>query len=137
MKKNLTRQRAPRRKGISILELAIILPVFMILFAGLVNATSLMFAKQSLRIACYEGCRVGVVPGADAENVQAQVMEILSARRIQDYNIQLFPSDPADLGEGDYFMVRVTATTASNLPIPWMAIGTGQMESEVAMMAQL
>ncbi len=132
--KNRTRNKD--RNGIAILELAIILPVFMILFVGLVNATTLMFAKQSLRIACYEGCRVGVVPGADSENVQAQVLEILNARRIQDYTIQMTPANPADLAQGEYFTVRVTATTSSNLPIPWMAIGTGQMESEVAMMAQ-
>lgn len=135
-KEKLNSRKRRLRRGVAIVELAVVIPLLLVIFLGLINATTLMFAKQSLRIACYEGCRVGIVPGARPDNIQAQVQLILDARRIQDYTIVTTPSDPSTMSRGDFFTVRVTCSTASNLPIPWMGIGLGDMESEVAMMAE-
>lgn len=103
-----------RRRGTAAVELAVSLPVLVILALGTVETCGMLFLGQSLKIASYEGARVGVVPKAEAGNVVFQCESILDSRSIDSYQIQLTPGDPASLDEGQDFVVTVTANYGPN-----------------------
>jgi Flp pilus assembly protein TadG len=106
--------RRPRRAGAAIVELAICLPVLVMVSLAAVEACGLIYLKQSLKIAAYEGARVGVVPGAKAADVQSQCNLILDARKVRQYAVEFTPSQstqPADTGA---LRVTVSAPAAAN-----------------------
>ena len=74
----------------------------------------MIYLKQSLKIAAYEGSRVGLVDGADTGNVLAQADLILENRRIQQYEVNLEPSSLSSLNSGDFLRVSVSAPCVPN-----------------------
>ncbi len=101
-------------KGSSLIELALCLPVLVLLVLGTVEICSIMHLKQGLKLAAYEAARIGLVPTATSENVIAQADLLLEGRNIKDYSITTQPSDPTSVGYGDLFTVTVSAASDSN-----------------------
>lgn len=65
------------RKGLATVELAVCLPVLLILVFGSIECTSAIFLKQRLQAAAYEGARKVIVPGKvsqDAVNAAGNVL---------------------------------------------------------------
>lgn len=102
------------RNGTAATELAVALPVLVILAFGTIEICGMLFMGQSLKIASYEGARVGVVPKAEATNVVFQCESILDSRGITGYDVQLTPGDPGSLDEGQDFRVTITADYGPN-----------------------
>lgn len=70
------------RSGAAAVELAISLPVLVMLLFGTIETCTMIFLQQSLEIAAYEGARVAILPKVQASDVEATVNQILSARRV-------------------------------------------------------
>lgn len=102
------------RQGAAVVELALCLPLVLFLTFATVEACHFIHLKQSLKIAAFEGVRVGIVRGANASNVQAQCQLFLDARNVNEYSLQLTPVNPASVPAGDYFRVAVSAPYSSN-----------------------
>ena len=102
------------RVGAAVVELAICLPLLVMISLATVEACAMIYLKQSLKIAAYEGSRVGLVDGADTENVLAQADLILENRRIQQYEVDLEPGSLASLDSGDFLRVSVNAPCVPN-----------------------
>lgn len=113
-KKNRSSQRAQRKLGAAIVELALCLPVVLLLTFATVEACHFIHLKQSLKVAAFEGVRVGIVRGADASNVQAQCQLFLDSRGVNEYSLDFAPANPASVPEGDYFRVTVSAPCSAN-----------------------
>ena len=79
----MSRETRNPRRGVAAVEFALLLPVFVLLVLGTIEATSMIFLQQSLEIAAYEGARIGLVPGSTAGNVEGAVLQILDARNVQ------------------------------------------------------
>ena len=47
------------------------LPIIVLLVIGTIEACSMVFLKQSLAIAAYEGARTAIIPGATKAQVEA------------------------------------------------------------------
>lgn len=107
-------KRGNRRTGASIVELAVCLPLLTVLTLGTIEACSMLYLKQTLKIAAYEGARVGLVPEANSTNVQLQVDGILSGRGIANSTVTLTPANIKSLEPGDFFRVEVSAPCGSN-----------------------
>jgi Flp pilus assembly protein TadG len=106
-------KRRPRR-GAALVELAICLPLIVLITLATIEANSMLYLKQGLKIAAFEGCRVGLVPNAISGNVEGQVAVILDGRRIVGYTIATSPADVSALNRGDFFRVTVSAACSSN-----------------------
>lgn len=102
------------RKGSAVVELSVCLPLLILIALATIEACGMIYLKQSLKIAAYEGSRVGLVDGAEVGNVLAQADLILANRNVQLYNVALIPGDPAALAPGDYLRVSVTAPCEAN-----------------------
>ena len=124
------------RNGAAITELAIILPVFVLILIGTIEVTSMIFLRQSLEIAAYEATRVALVPGSDEGNVQAAADGILSGRRVVDSVISVTPSDFETQPYGTPITVEITADCEKNsLFASWFYQGR-ELTSRVTMMKE-
>src|SRR5687768_4404197 len=89
--------RRRKRGGVAAAELAVCLPVVVLLVIATIEACSAVFLKQSLTVAAYEGVRTALVEGATVGTVQAKCNQILSDRRIEGATVQVQPADIASL----------------------------------------
>lgn len=102
------------RSAAAVVELSVCLPLLVFIALATIEACAMIYLKQSLKIAAYESSRVGVVEGANSDNVNAQADLILATRNVSGYTIAMVPSDPASLQSGDYFRVSVSAPCVAN-----------------------
>jgi Flp pilus assembly protein TadG len=102
------------RRGAAAAEAAICLPVLLLIALGAIQAASMIFAKQALTAAAYEGARVAIGVDATPTEVEAACQHILTERGIVDSSITIDPIDPANAAVGSYITVSATAPSDSN-----------------------
>jgi Flp pilus assembly protein TadG len=109
--------RRSRRRGVAASELAVCLPVIVLLVLAMIEACTMIFLKQSLTVAAYEGARTALDPAAVAADVQAAADGVLADRRVQRANVTIRPTNFATLAPGEYIEVTVSAPTDPNSTI--------------------
>ena len=107
-----------KRRGVAAAELAVCLPVVVLLVIGTLEACSALFLKQSLTVAAYEGVRTALEEGATTTTVQAACNQVLTDRKIQGAKITITPSNIAALNPGDFIDVTVSAPCSPNSLVP-------------------
>lgn len=80
--RQLTRTRKSRQAAATV-ELAICLPVVLTIAFGTIDICSVLFLKESLTIAAYEGARAGMPQGGTNAIASAKVFSILQERGIK------------------------------------------------------
>lgn len=73
------RTRARGEAGSELIELAIVLPILLLVFAAIIDFGFLFQRFETLTNAAREGARVGALPGYSAADVQARVNAYLAA----------------------------------------------------------
>ncbi|HAC89792.1 MAG TPA: pilus assembly protein TadE [Planctomycetaceae bacterium] len=120
------------RRAVAVSELAITLPILVLIVLGTIEVCSMIFLQQGLRISAYEGARVALVPVSDSGNVQAACQQVLDDRRISSGSISVQPSNLDQQPYGSIVQVTVTAPCSDNsLFAPFLFTGrtlTGQMQ---------
>ena len=106
------------RQGAAVAELAVCLPAIVLLALGAIECTSMIFLRQSLHVAAYEGVRVAIQPDTDSAAVIARCNEVLTERNINDSNIALNPGETGDAARGVPVTVSVTAACGTNSILP-------------------
>jgi Flp pilus assembly protein TadG len=114
----LRSNRKRNRLGVAAAELAVCLPIIVLLVVATIEACSMVFLKQSLTVAAYEGVRTAIMPNATEAQVKAACNQILADRRIDGGVVTIKPSNIAALNQGDYVDVTVTAPCGSNTIVP-------------------
>ncbi len=105
-------------RGVAAAELAVCLPIVVLLVLATIEACSAMFLKQSLTVAAYEGVRTAIEQGASATTVQAACDQILADRHIQNAKVTISTGNIAALNPGDFVDVTVSAPCAANSLVP-------------------
>lgn len=132
---NIRKRKTRERKGAAVVELAICLPVLVLLAVGTISANSMIFFKQALKITAYEGARVSLIVGSSTPQVVAQCEGILLQRRIRNAKVSVTP-DVESAAAGEIITVSVEAPCADNGLIAAMFF-SGQVYSEsVSMMKE-
>ncbi|MCA9036811.1 MAG: pilus assembly protein [Planctomycetaceae bacterium] len=75
--RNPRRFRFRDRKGAAIVELAAVLPVFMMTLIGIIEFGRAMSVSQMLNAAAREGCRQAILDGSTNANVTADVRDLV------------------------------------------------------------
>ena len=104
----------PARRGTAATELAVCLPILLVLIIGTIEACSMVYLKQSLSVAAYEGVRVSVSPKGDTAAVVTAVNRILTARNVNSPTITVSPADFATQPAETWVSVRVSAPANAN-----------------------
>lgn len=140
-----------RRSGAAAVELALSLPVLLLLLFGTIESCTMIFLQQSLEIAAYEGARVAILPKVNATDVQATVNEILTTRRVRDATVRIsllqysesggewenldFPNHQ-DAPYGTFIRLDVAAPCRSNAVFNLQFFGERQLTGSVAFMKE-
>ncbi|TWU44029.1 TadE-like protein [Novipirellula aureliae] len=101
-------------RGVAVLELAICLPILLTLTFATIEVCTMLHLRQKIKVAAYEGARVGITPESTSSKVSYHCETLLDSQSVYGYTISMQPSNPKDLQEGDYFRVTVDAAFAPN-----------------------
>ena len=105
-----------RRVGAVAVEFALILPLLLLCLFTFYELSRASMIRHTTESAAYEGARVGIVPGATAEQIEDQVAFILSSVGVEDFNVNIEQNRPAG---GTKQKVRVSVS------VPYSATVTG------------
>ncbi len=108
--------RGNHRNGVAAVEFAMTAPLlFMLLYAALELGHANM-AFNSIEAACYEGARVGIVPGAKAIECQQAAERLLGVARIRGASVTVTPASLTTTTPS--VQVRISVPYASTAIIP-------------------
>jgi Flp pilus assembly protein TadG len=110
--------RRKKSRGVAAAELAVCLPVVVLLVIATIESCSALFLKQSLTVAAYEGIRAAIDKGGTAATVQARCDQILKDRKVQGSQVTVTPSNIPALQPGQFVNVTVSAPCAPNSVVP-------------------
>jgi Flp pilus assembly protein TadG len=103
-----------RRHGVAATEFAVCLPIIVLLVLGTIEACSMVFLKQALAVAAYEGARTAIIPGATVDQVKAASLQVLKDRKIDGGVVTVKPTNIDALNPGDFVDVTVSAPCNAN-----------------------
>jgi Flp pilus assembly protein TadG len=106
------------RGGVAAAEFAVCLPVIVLLVLAMIESCTMIFLKQSLTVAAYEGVRTALEQDTVATDVRRTSQQILTERRVRGGTITISPNNFQNLPVGEYIVVTVTAPADLNSVIP-------------------
>jgi len=130
------RRSARRTRGVAAAELAVCLPVVVLLVIATIEACSAIFLKQSLTVAAYEGVRTALEEAGTSGAVQAACNQILTDRKVRGAQVTLRPANVAALQPGDYIDVTVTAPCDANSLVPTAFYRGRSLSATASMMVE-
>lgn len=105
------------RSGSATVELAICLPVILLVVAGAIEGANFAFLRQTLAQSAYEGIKVAVRRNSNSSDGLAAARTIVQQRNVQGVTFQFQP-DPAAVSPGAPVTLIVTAPGDSNSQFP-------------------
>lgn len=129
-------RRLSKRRGVATVEFAFCVPVFIALTVGTIDLCSMLFLKESITLAAYEGARVGVGRGRTNDDVRNRVHAFLDERDI-DYNastaVQFSNTNFNNAETLENVTTTVFVPLAGNLLIPSAMFATGNLQADVTL----
>lgn len=107
--------RRRRARGASVLEMALVLPVLLMLSLGVVDYGYYFFVKNTVQGAASAGVRAASTPGATNASVTSIISSMMTAAGLQNsgYTVTLTPSDVSTATDGQSVTVTITCTWAN------------------------
>jgi hypothetical protein len=128
--------RCRHRRGLAVVELALCLPILILILLATVETCVMLQLRQNLAVTAYEGARLGILPGVDGSVVQLQCQMLLDDRQINGYTIMMDPADPNTMNVGDPFQVTVAVDCAANSVFGGMMFQGKTLSESVVMRAE-
>jgi Flp pilus assembly protein TadG len=104
-----------KRRGTATVELAICLPLIVIITFGSIEITNMIFLQQRLTAAAYEGARKATTPGKNSIDATTAANSILTQFSISGGTVAITPAVTATTPVGTQVKVTVTAPISANL----------------------
>jgi Flp pilus assembly protein TadG len=102
------------RQGLAVVELAICLPLMVMLTFGAIEAANAIYLKQTLVTAAYEAARTATALGATQADGEARYSEIVTSVGMKGAAITFTPNITTNTASGTAIRVTVTAPADSN-----------------------
>ncbi|MEQ8850002.1 TadE/TadG family type IV pilus assembly protein [Botrimarina sp.] len=132
----MNRPATTRRRGLAATEFAVCLPVLMLLLLGSLECCSMIFLKQSISVAAYEGAHKALLPGATAAEAEAAAMAVLADRGVRGGQATAAGGNLGAVAAGDYFTVVVSAPTDQNRVVPLRFFGASRLSATATFMKE-
>lgn len=108
-----------RRRGSSVVEMAVCLPLLVTMVFGSIQACNLLFLKHSVTTAVYEGTLEASKPGATRQTVSDRATNMLTAFGITGGSVSISPAgDLADMAPGTEVTITVSVPVNGNVTGP-------------------
>ncbi len=108
------RDESNSRQGGAAVEVALCLPVLLLVTLLFIEFTNSIFLQQSLKAASYEGVRVAIKQGATISDVTEICASILDGREVVEYEISVEPTDFSIMQRGTLTTVTIEVDKAQN-----------------------
>lgn len=109
-----------RERGASAVELAIVLPLMMLLIGGIVDFGRAFYTKVTITNSAREGARAAMFPGtSNSTDVQARAFQALGGSPGADYSVTLSASCPTAAGATP----TTTTVTVTRSNFTWVLLG--------------
>jgi hypothetical protein len=92
MQSRFQRRTIGRRHGTTVVETALVLPVFLLFILGLIELAHAQFVKHALRGACRQAARIGTTDGTSTADVRSRALQVLSPVVDED-EVEIFVKD--------------------------------------------
>jgi len=112
--KRTSRQTKSARSGSATVELAVCLPVMVIIVLGAIEGASMAFLRQTLTQSVYEGVKVAVRRGNSPSEALRAAQAVLESRNLKGVQFRLDPSNPEDAPSGTPVTMFATAPSDAN-----------------------
>ncbi|TWU29894.1 TadE/TadG family type IV pilus assembly protein [Bythopirellula polymerisocia] len=106
------------RSGVAAAEFAVCFPVVVLIVLATIEACTMVFLKQSLTVAAYEGARTAISLNATTAQAEQSAQQILTERRVRGGTVSMTPSNLAGVNAGEYIEVEVSAPATLNSVVP-------------------
>ena len=117
-------------------ELAVCLPVIVVIIFGSIEACTMIFLQQSLSAAAYEGARVAARSKATNAEVDLRIEEVLSARQVDNYAVTRDPADIESASPGSYITIEASAACDDNSLMNAWFFGGRQLRARCTMVKE-
>lgn len=116
-RKSQLAKRRERREGTATVELAVCLPLLVLLVFGSIQACDMIYLRHSLTTAAYEGSLEVSRPDATTAAVEGRIQQVLELRGVADARIELRPArvEVSESSVGDPLTIVVTVPVERNL----------------------
>ena len=131
MKSRRNRTRHVHHSGMATVELAVCLPLLVLVIFGSIEACNMIFLKQSLTEAAHQGALSAMKKSAVETDVTSRIQAILDARNITASTIVIADGNFAALNTGDVFTVRVSTDADANRISPTIMSSWRSIEAVV------
>lgn len=125
-----------RRRGTAVVELAVCLPVIILLVFGSIEAASFIFLKQSLSAAAYEAARESIRSSSDNANGEARATNVLDARNVKSFAVEFPNGESGSAPRGSEIVVLVSAPTQPNSPLAGQFVANRLITARVVMVKE-
>ena len=106
-------------------ELALCLPILLIITFGSIEAANSISLKQALTEVAYEAARIAVAQGRTEQDARTRATEILAARNIDNATVEISPKIKSTTKPGTEVTVTISAPAESGSVAPqWYFRGT-------------
>jgi len=106
------------RRGVAVSELALCLPLFVLVVFSGIETADMVFLKESLKSATYEGGRAGAKWNSTNADITQRVNVLLDAKHVQNATLVIeLPgnaNDVSQLSRGEIFNISISAPAAEN-----------------------
>jgi len=125
-----------RRAGLASSELAVCLPVIILMVFGMIESCTMIFLQQSLTISAYEGARKAIDHDGSNAVVLAAAEQVLQDRNIECFQVEISPADVSQVDPGTYITITVSADCDDNSCMNGWFYQNHQLRSQVVMMKE-
>jgi len=109
-----------RRRGVATVELAVCLPVILLLVVGAIEGSNFIFLKQAVTAAAYESAQTLTRIGGTKVKAESRANQVLSARSIDQSTISFSPANPDAVARGEAVTISISApVTANSIGLDW------------------
>jgi Flp pilus assembly protein TadG len=125
-------RKVSRRQGAATVELSICLPLFLTILFGSIEASNLIYLRESLCLASYEAARQAVSLNATTQEIEARAKQLLISRGINDPTITFNPRDISAASEGEPMTVTVSVPASSQTLLPKIIYGQQTISAQTS-----
>lgn len=122
------------RSGAVLVEFAIVLPIIVVIFSGMIEISRVMMLQHTADTAAYEGARAGMVPGASAEEAKMEAKLLLQAAGLKAASVTVIPDVITE--ETAFLTVAVHIPVAANSWITPTQFFDFTIKSEVSLFCE-
>ncbi len=124
------KSRGTLRSGAAIVEVALTLPILVLICLATIDTCRVIFVRQSAKLAAFECARIGVIPGVTITQVERLCATFMASRSVSQPTVSLSVTDLSLLSKGDLLTVTVRVPANSNaLSNSWFYRGRTFAES--------